>query len=343
MALWTDIIDPATLTGYARGWREDYEDQQGTLARWLPNREVADTAVRFTPGEHGLTEVANYRAWDAEAETGRRGKARRVTIDLPAIGQNIPIGEYEQLRLRNASDDRMLKEILKTTRTVVRAVSDRIELTRGTTVVTGRATVNQANFGFDDDFGRSASHNVTAGTLWSDPNADRLGDLEAWSDVYEATNGGKPGAILLTRRGVRALANGTQFQTQLLNGAARPATLEEVKAVLASHDLPEIFVYNRKVNVGGVNTSVLDENRLLFLPAPVETDDDEGTQLGATFWGQTLSSSEPEWEIADDDQPGIVVGAFRNKKPPMIAEVVSDAIAHPVLANADLSFAAKIL
>jgi hypothetical protein len=32
MALWTDVIDPATLTGYARASLEDYEARKGTLA-----------------------------------------------------------------------------------------------------------------------------------------------------------------------------------------------------------------------------------------------------------------------------------------------------------------------
>jgi hypothetical protein len=39
MALWTDIIDPETLTGYARASMNAYEARKGTLARWLPNRQ----------------------------------------------------------------------------------------------------------------------------------------------------------------------------------------------------------------------------------------------------------------------------------------------------------------
>ena len=42
MALWTDVVEPAELTGYARQTLEDYEAQKGSLARWLPNRTVAD-------------------------------------------------------------------------------------------------------------------------------------------------------------------------------------------------------------------------------------------------------------------------------------------------------------
>ena len=50
MPLWTDIIDPAELTGYARASLADYEATRGTLAQYLPNREVADVVVRFVQG-----------------------------------------------------------------------------------------------------------------------------------------------------------------------------------------------------------------------------------------------------------------------------------------------------
>jgi len=88
---------------------------------------------------------------------------------------------------------------------------------------------------------------------------------------------------------------------------------------------------------------VLPDNELLMLPEPVEPDAWEQTQLGATFWGQTLSSQEADWGIAEADQPGVVVGVYRAEKPPMIAEVVSDAIGMPVLANANLSLKATVL
>ena len=78
-------------------------------------------------------------------------------------------------------------------------------------------------------------------------------------------------------------------------------------------------------------------------PEPVDPDDWQGTQLGASFWGQTLTSTEPDWGIDDVEQPGIVAGTYRNEKPPMIAEVISDAIGMPVLANADLSLKATVL
>lgn len=339
MALWTDIIDPADLTGYARASLADYEARKGSLAQWLPNREVADIVVRFIAGSAGLVEEARWRAFDAEPEIGSRPKPKRTILELPAVGQNIPVSEYEQLRLRNATDEPMLSEILKTTEAVVRAVADTMERLRGVVINTGKATIAQSNFANSDDFGRSASHDVTLGTLWTLPSADRLSDLEALVDTYRETNGEDPGSIVLSNRVFRALAAGDQFRTQLVNGVSRPATEADVNGTVVGAGLPPIVKYDRRTKSGRVTP----DNRLFLLPAPVATDAWESTELGATFWGQTLTSMDPDYAIADSDQPGIVVGTYKNEKPPMIAEVISDAIGMPVLANANLSLAATVL
>ena len=116
-----------------------------------------------------------------------------------------------------------------------------------------------------------------------------------------------------------------------------------MQATIEGAGLPTIYAYDRRVSIGGVSTKVLADDRLLLLPPPVDPNDWQGTELGATFWGQTLTSTEPEWGIEDAEQPGLVAGVYRHKKPPMIAEVISDAVALPVLANANLSLTADVL
>lgn len=341
--LWTDIIDPATLTGYARASLADYEAARGTLARWLPNRLIEDIVARFVAGSTGLVDVADFRAFDAEPTVGKEPGGKRVTIELPAVGRVIPVSEYSQLRARgNASDDAIRNAILRATDSSVRATADAIERLRGVVLVTGKATV--AGF-MDDDYGRAAGHTVNAAALWSSAtNLDVLGEIGGWSDTYNDANGVKPGSIVMSTRIARAMAKQEQFATQLGNGASRPASLNDLNAVLEANDLPPIYIYDRRVSVGGVATKVVADDKLLLLPPAVENIDDwQGTELGGTFWGRTLSSSEADWQIEDTEQPGLVAGVFRNETPPMIAEVHGDAIALPVLANANLSFAADVL
>lgn len=337
MALWTDLVDPATLTGYIRRSLEEYEQSRGTLARFLPNREVADIVVRFFAGEAGLVEEAQFRAFDAEIEKGARVPRKRTILELATVGQEIPISEYEQLRTRNAPDAQLEASILSTARQVVQAVADRVERLRGIVLATGKATIPE--LGADDAFGRKPEHDVTAASLWSASNVDRLAYLEALRQIYLDTNGVEPGAILMSSKVFTALSSGDQFRVQLNNGASRASTETDVRGIITGAGLPDIVKYDRRTKSG----KVLDDTKLILLPAPVETDAWEDTQLGATYWGQTLTSTDERYGIEESEQPGIVAGVYRGEKPPMIAEVISDAIALPVLANANLSLAAKVL
>lgn len=337
--LWTDILTPAELTGYTRAAQENWEAQNTTLASYLPNRFVRDVVVRFTAGQTGFVDEADFRAFDAEPTVGKARPGKRVTIELPAIGRQVPISEYNQIRGRNSTEAVVSEMMFNTAREVARSVSDRIERLRGTVLVTGKATINTDQFKSDDDFGRDPALTITAATLWSNGAADPIANLKAWRDLYVDTNGVEPGSILVSRAIMSALANNASFKVSLVGGGSRPATEEDVRAILAAHGLPDLRVYSRRTAAG----LVIPADRLLMLPAPVGTDDAFGTELGGTFWGQTLTAEDPAWDIAEFDRPGIVVGAYREPKPPMIATLISDAIALPVMANANLSLAAKVL
>lgn len=344
--LWTDIIDPATLTGYARESLAAYEQRKGTLARWLPNREVQDVVARFFVGQTGLVEVAKFRAYDAEPELGRRPQVKRVAIELPALGQNIPVSEYEQIRARGGDvpEEVARAAILGATDLVVRAVADAIERLRGIVIATGKATIDQDNFVSEDDFGRPAEHSYDASPLWdAGSGTDPMGVLEAACDLYRDATGDDPGAIVMSGRAFRVMASDPQFKTVLVGGGERPATEDQVRAIVEAAGLPTIYKYDRRVRVGGSNVRVTPDTHFYVLPAPVDPDDGTGSEFGATFWGRTLTSTDSEWGIEPSEQPGVVAGVYRNPKPPMGIEVISDAIGLPVVANAEMSVAVKVL
>lgn len=338
MPLWTDLISPAEATGFVRTALADLEVNNKTLARWLPNEFVSDISVRFRKGRNGFVAEAEFRAFDAEPSIAGGTSTQRVTIELPALGQKRVISEYDQLRSANATEEVLRESALKELRNVARAIGDSVERVRGTVLETGKATVSQANFSFDDDFGRSAGNNVVAGTLWTDKTVSRLDNLGTWVEAYADANGGvEPGTILMPRKVFRALTIGNEFRITV-GGESRPASRDSVISILEGAGLPPIEIYDRSTNTG----RVMSDSKLLLLPAPV--DPNTGTsELGKTYWGRTLTSMEPSYGIGATEQPGVVVGLHKSDTIPHIAQVESDAIALPVLGNADLSFVAKVL
>lgn len=345
MALWTDVIDPATLTGYARASLAEYEARKGSLAVFLPNRTIPDITARFIAGSNGLLDAAEYRSYDAETPIGAVPAGKRVSIELPPLGLKVRVSEYDQLRTRGqATDENIAISIQRVTDRVISAVADRIEVARGAVLNTGIAAIDENGFVATADFGRDALLDVTATTLWSASTPSPLSDLQLWRDAYVDINGDQPGAVLMSTKAFNALQAATEFRALAATTAGTPGivTREYVQQVLSAFSLPQIIVFDRKVRVGGSITRVIPDNKVFMLPAPVDASDSEGTDLGGTWWGQTLEASEANYGIENAEQPGIVAGVYRDDDPLGIW-VRSAAIGLPVLANANLSLAATVL
>lgn len=341
MPLWTDVIDPATQTGYARAALKEFDEKNNLLSTFLPNKTIPNIVASFDQADNGLVEAAEYRAYDAEIEVGERKAASRKYIELPALGQKMPLGEYDQLRLRNAGDKEVLNQIKLDTKKVAQAIASRMEYQRGVVISTGKATIDQARFQVADDFGRSPGMNLTATTLWDVDGVDIIDDLVSWTEAYKGHNGEAPGTVLMSQKIYRRLRHGANLTN---SQTGRPLSNREIEDMLSDYGVPQVKVYDRKVKLrkqGLVRTT--PENQLFLLPSSTGENNPSGTQLGASFWGQTLTSSELSWGIEPGFRPGIVTGMYRNEEPPVVATVIADAIGMPVLANADLAMAVKVL
>ena len=345
MPLWIDLMTPVEATGIARDEQHLIEQSKGgTLARYLPNVFVDSDHVRFYPGSSGLVDVAAYRAFNAPPEIGKGQGLVRKTIDLPSIARNEPIDEMTQKELARLSDDRVRKSIEAAIRRNVQAISSRQELTRGIAIEQGKVVVDTENIWINDDYGRNAALTVTAGSLWSTAGVDRITAMTAWLEVYKTYNNGVlPGRVLMGSTAFAAFSAGSQFATLLANGATRPGLKAEILALAESAGIPPIEVYDRSVSVEGVTTKVLSSNKIYLLPEPVDPMDENGSLLGATYWGRTVSAGFASWDIQPDEQPGIVCGVFKEDSVGASVEVQGDSIGEPVLANANASMTITVV
>jgi hypothetical protein len=344
--MWTELVEPVELTGYARARLEDYERTiNGSLARWLPNETIPDIVARFTVGGTGLMPVAEFISYDAETPLASLPGAQRVTIELPKLGLKMRVSEYEQLRARgNLSNVVLRTSVERITERLVDAISDRLEYERGYAIENASLLIDdETGFKQTGDWQRDAAHEVEAGDFWDDTtNADPIENLIEWKETYIATNGFGPGSMLTSTQVFTAMQRHPSLRalTASLVGAPQIVTQEAVNNALASFGLPPITVYDRQVNVRGTVTKVLSPEYLFFLPAP--GGQVGGVNLGATYWGTTLESSEPEYSIGELDRPGIVLGTWKTRDP-IAVWVHAAAIGLAVLGDSNLSLRAQVL
>lgn len=338
-----DIVPPAELTGFARQALADRPINQFRLSSILPDQFIDDLVYRFNRGGGGLVQAASFRSWDTEPGFGKRRGFSRVTGELPPIARQMFLDEYTQLRNRGLPGP-IEDAIFNDAATLVRSIDARLELARADALVNGSVTLDENGVEAFVDFGRKASHEVVAAASWATPSTAVLTDIENWVQTYIDSNGEPPGMILTTSAVMQALKRNTQMIRLRF-----PAISDTTGLRLQQRDVEEIFadegwpiptLYDAQVlGVDGVARRVLQQGVFLLLPAPGDGADGSA-RMGATMWGTTLESQEPEYGIESGDLPGVVAAAFKQKTTPVQVVTIASGIAIPLLGDPDLSFRA---
>lgn len=345
----TEYIEPTELTPLIRTALREMQVNRFTLSRWLPSVVIDDLNFKFIKDEgDGLVETAVYRAWDSESRIGRRVGVKTVMGELPPISEKIPLNEYDSLRIRKLSDnDPMRRAIARDAAKVAVRIAARFEVARGEALADAQVTISENGVTLDPVvFGRSASHSVTAAVLWSDHvNADPLTDLESWTQTYIDTNGNPPDRMLMARSVMSEMRQCDKVIRQVYPlapaGSAPMVSVDQLNAVLSALDLPSIEINDARVSVDGVATRIMPDDALVMVPPPGATDAAQPTDLGALLLGTTAESMEPEYELAEGQQAGIVAATWKTKDPVRLWTHAA-AVGLPIVRYPDLTLKATV-
>lgn len=358
MEVTTQFIDPVKLTGMMREAQFDAEENEFRLSSILPTITLQDIDAKWTEGQQGLAEATTYRAFNAETPIARRESLGRRTLNLPPIGQKIPLDEYHSMRLRNLDGDMagvLEPYIARDAQRLARNIVARFEIARGDALFNGRVTIEENGLVQEIDFGRSAEANVAvdADKRWSLPEtALPISDLIRADRNFRTLNGVKAEAIWMPREQYLQMVQTAQVRNQVLGVQYAPDAnsgllIDEARAnnALGAFGLPPIRTYDATTRVTGENgkpvpVRITPDNKLLFV-APGQINVAEGSELGATFLGVTAEASLPEYGISAADQPGIVAAQWYSKDP-VTYWTHSAALGVPILRNANLAYVLQV-
>lgn len=339
--LLTDLVDLGLLTEYVRAYDNEVLYNQFTLERWLPNQEMADLEYRIRSGTWLDVDVAKFRAFDTPAPMTARQGLTKIRGELAPVSRQIPLLEEERLRLRvleTGEDSQLVSAIYADAERMIRSVQARIELARGELLVTGKITLAENGLSLVADFGQSGTHLPNAGTVWTNPAAPMLSDLLTWAELYTDDAGTPPAFMLMSRKVLGYMYLNAEMRGAAAFSGTTPARInnETIDAIFAANGLPPIVLYDTKVRVDGVATSVIPQDKVLFLP-------DFSEPLGATFYGITAEAIDlaSRGMIESSAMPGVVAAVYKNDHP-VQSFTVGTAIAMPVLPNPELVICADV-
>ena len=288
--------------------------------------------------------VARYRSYDGRIHVADRGTGSDVKIKLPALSDSLNQGEYETLQLAFAQtggtrSEALQQAIYNDAERLTRHVHNRLDLAVGEVISSGKLVLTDETDGFSTevDYGVPAANLPTASTLWSNPGADVIADLTAWTDAYAAANGTGPATVIMDRSVLRSLQKNTGLIGYV--GTNRGSlTVEEVKTLLGSEFGVEVETVSGSYNVDGKQVPVLPADKVVFLPA--NPDDLVKVTLGVTATALELVE-DSRAEFSFEEAPGIV-GVVAKEGPPLRKFTFVDAAGLPTVQNPRAVFAAKV-
>jgi hypothetical protein len=328
-------VTPDALTSFVR---EVPTPATYVLEQLLPNVYRDSNTIEISE----LTKknrAAKFRAFDGRIHRSERDTLEVRSVKLPPVSTMNGIGELERLNLEAArqnggSTNAVINQIYDDATNLTGEVLTRMELARGDVLTDGKFTIAGENGLFlEADFGIPGNHLVSAGTVWSTTaSATVIADITAWVDVYVATNGFRPGGMVLSNKTLGYMLRNAEVRTLAGSLAGTPGIVsrQALDTVLDTFGLPPIlFVYDTQVDVDDVATRVLPEDRVLFTP-PNPSD------LGYTAWGVSATALElvnaAKVDFSFEQAPGIV-GVVIKDGPPFREETFVDAVGMPVLTN----------
>lgn len=332
MALFFD--GPVPLDAITTFVQENPRPANTGLTGLFPTRYFDTDEVDFATLTH-TNQAVTFRNWDASPGVLARDTGSEKRVKMLPLGASLSQGEYERrqiefARLGGTIAATLVDAVYNDVQILTAGVHNRVELAWGDVLLDGVLTLAENNVYQSVDYGVPGGNLVTPATLWSAGSPTPLTDLVAWVDAYIALNGVPPGMFRTSQKVLRLLQKSAEIIAAVAgtNTGRTRVTVAELNDLLASEGLP-VFdassLYNSNFKVGGTDTRVIPDNRLLMLPA------DPG-QLGFTAWGTPTTA----FELKANDlqvEPGIVGALVREDALPFRKYAFVDAVAMPVIAD----------
>jgi hypothetical protein len=346
MAIFFDApVEPDALTTFIRNVPTP---SALSLSALFPTRMVEDNTVDFAEIV-STNRTARYRTFDGRIHVSVRDTGSEKRVKLAPLSSSLSMGEYERLQLEFArnggtNEQALARAVYNDAERLTREVQYRLEQAWGDVLTDGKLTINEGGLvAAEADYGVPTSQLVTASTVWTTvATATALTELVSWVDTYVANNGFAPGSMQTSQRVTRLLQRNTEIINAVSGAAAQRTrvTLAELNDLLVSEGLPTLRPsYDTNVDVDGVTTRVIPDDRLLFFPPNIG---DLGyLAMGVSATALELVNSNVS-DMSFEDAPGIV-GVVEKVGPPYRQFTYVDAVGQPVLANARLLMIADVL
>ena len=337
------LIEPAVITGIARTAIAD-EDRlinSFQLSRWFPREFTYEIDYGYQTGnDRTFSESASFRAFDQPPRLGVRPGSTSVRGDLPPIGIEYLIREYDKIKLRTAGRQGDLAADLLPVVSAdvvrgVQAVERRFEIFRRDLLIDGKAILSESGLELEMDVQRNPARASTALIGWDDPiNATMITDeRNIMNTMLRGENIGSAEFV--------AVMNSVTWQAWLQGDQTRALwdsvrvvprlTDSQGASVRSAHGLPPVVLNDSQMRnpLTGLTEFIIPDYKVLYLP---------NFRIGATMYSVPSMADDPDINLEYQERPGPLAYLTREIKPNNTSTVI-DALGAPLLQDPDATYA----
>ena len=288
------------------------EENPTFAQRFLPNLEVYSTDFAYNIVKQ-TKNLASFIGYGSEPPVMDRDAVAKKFGSLAAFGLQYVATVEELMALNQArstgEQNALIEKLERKAIDITEGIQDFADVLRAQALTTGKLDHSNAEVKIKFDYGIPAEHKIGLSGVdtWDKVDADILGKLIEWNELYQNTNAGRKADVMLVPAEVVALMT----KNKSIIAEARPGidgvtriSTKEVLEVLEGFDLPTLeIVRTRKKTVTNVYTGEVEA--VEFFPAGRVVFAAEG--LGNFYYGPN-----PE---ADNFEPKIVVKATDEDRP----------------------------
>lgn len=337
-------VTPDALTTFVRQVPTPADQ---VLNQLLPDRYFDKNTIDFATLTR-TNRTARFRAFDGRLHVSERDVTGTSQVKLPPLSSSISVGELERLQLEFArtggtNQAALINAIYDDATNLTREILARMEQARGDVLTDGKITfAGEGGLYMEADYGVPAENFVAPGTPWSTvASATIIQNETDWVNAYIALNGFAPGGKVTSRRVLNYYLQNAEIRSLAasLSGTPSLITRPALDAAMSAFGLPPIlFTYDTQVDVDGVSTRVIPDDRVIYVPPNV-------SDLGYTAWGVTATALElvnsAKADLSFSQAPGIA-GVVEKSGPPYREWTYVDAVGLPILANPKLLMVADV-
>ncbi|CAM4323556.1 major capsid protein [Nocardia ninae] len=316
------------------------------LAQFIPDKLVQEQTIRLANATR-VNRTATFRAFDGNIPSLERDFVSTREVDLLPMSIQGTKGELERLQLEKVRQDggnaaAITNAIYNDLEIAVRSIRNRVEVARGELLTTGKITLAENGVYLTADFQVPADHFVSAATPWTTvATAPVVTDLTTWTEKYTRDVGAPPSGMIISRKTAGLLQRNAEFRAYANSVAGTPQIVSKsiVNNVLDDFNLPPIAaVYDTVINVQGIDTRVIPEDKVIFLPPA-------SSPFGYVAWGITATALElvsaAQTDMAFADAPGLT-GVVIKSGPPYKESTLVDSLLLPVLERPEALMVADV-